>query len=52
MGSINRKKTQWTEELIIEKLSNIYKEINLRFKLNLVGLDFVTNWVASICYLF
>ena len=25
---------------IIEKLSNIYKEINLRFKLNLVGLDF------------
>ena len=28
---------------IIEKLSNIYKEINLRFKLNLVGLDFVTD---------
>ena len=25
---------------IIEKLSNIYKEINLRFKLNLVGLDY------------
>ena len=25
---------------IIEKLSNIYKEINLRFKLNLIGLDY------------